>query len=244
MTTERTLVIGADGCPVFTDGENLERFDLNAYYKGYFPSCRWTAAGSGELYYLAGTDEKGSPHLFSSASGSVWTEVSILSKISAVPASAYGDIVSVLCDREGRQVFLVTENGWLVTLPDGPQCVRARHLFDARPVGAAVIGEEIAVTDETGAVTHIPVKDVQQYRCSITFAKPFLRRSGILVDLRHRDMWEDLLAKADTRTPVFFFCEHGHRADEAARQAREDGYLQAYSLGGAYALQEEMALYL
>ena len=33
-------------------------------------------------------------------------------------------------------------------------------------------------------------------------------------------------------TPLFFLCEHGWKADEAARKGRSSSFLQAYSLGG------------
>lgn len=105
-------------------------------------------------------------------------------------------------------------------------------MYDARPVKAGLSGTQILVTDETGASTSTSLDFALQYRCSPAFAKPFLLNGGLLADLRNGKSWADLTEGIDKARPVFFLCERGYRADEAAREARKAGFTRAYSLGG------------
>lgn len=245
----RTIRIGPDGVPrLGTDGAETG-FDFNQYYHGFFPACRWTSAGSGKLLYLAGTDAKGLPHLFSSRSGEVWTEMNIRPRMSLLQPECYGDIVSILYDTQSRVVFLATRGGCLVTLPDCPQCVRARIVCFG-PLASGRLEEDQLILTEADGTEHMMFKDLEtEYRCTWSFALPYLQSGGYAVDLRQAgdplpamarvqvlpsDGWDSL----PSDTPLFFFCESGVLADAAARRAREAGHALAYSLGGVDDIRE------
>ncbi len=236
--------------------EKTAVFDFNANYKGYYPFCRWTAAGRGELMYLAGVDQEGIPHLFSSAGGETWTENNIRTRIGIPDPRDYGDIIHILYEERDRQLFLVSKNGFLVTLPDCPKCVRARLVSEHKLTDAKMGEGYLLLTDEYGEQIRIPTGTAAQYRCAWSFAKPFLEDGGLLFDLRSsreeikmpvssairmdiNDL-DGLLGRMPKSRPMFFFCSHGYLADQAARDARGAGFERSYSLGSLFDMMQDL----
>lgn len=224
-------------------------FDFNMTYKGYYPFCRFTAVAAGDdLVYAAGTDQSGTPHLFSSTNGSVWAPVNIAAKLMLISVKDYGDIIRILYNRENHQPMLITRNGYLVILPDCPRCVSARQVSNCQLADAEFEDGKVKLTDETGAVSYAMYRRSQQYLCDWSFAEPWLRKGGLLLDLRDPGkakaaplpyanviapkILEYLLGKIPRDTAVFFVCEYGFQAEEAVSEARRMGYERAYTLGG------------
>ncbi len=248
------LQLQYDGRLIILQNERERTFDFNRTYEGYYPFCRWTAVGRWEALFLAGTDRGGVPHLFSSAGGETWTEQNIRTRIGLPDPKEYGDIIRILFEEKEHQVFLVTRNGYLVTLPDCPKCVRARRVSDRPLADARMDGEYILLTDAYAEQIRIPSATVSQYRCAWSFAMPFLKEGGLLFDLRSReekelpvpaaisiDMGdlEGLLGRMPKGRPMFFFCSHGYLADQAVRDARDAGFSHSWSLGGIFDLLQE-----
>lgn len=224
-------------------------FDFNTYYKGCYPECHFTAVGICEnLMYAAGTNDLGIPHLFSSADGKVWTQVNIASRLGITEESAYGDIVQILYDNCSHQSFLVTRNGYLVTLPDCPKCVRVRRVSDLPLKSGKIEDETIYLYNVNGNCLSYPLALSVQYRCSWTYAKPHIGKDGMLLDLRDlqdakerpingavifpEELIDAFLQKYYKNMHIFFVCEKGIKADDAVREARGRGFEKAYSLGG------------
>ncbi|MGI6058196.1 MAG: rhodanese-like domain-containing protein [Blautia sp.] len=246
----RKISIQDNSIFMIQDGEE-KKFDFVRYYKGYFPSCKLTAAGLSEhQFYVAGTDMEGTPHLYSSELGSVWTPVNLDSHYSLTTAIQYGDIVKILWDQRENQLFLASANGYLVTVPDCPKCVRSRKISDIELSDAWIEGREICIQDTAGQCIRNSIGTIVQYRCSWSFAKPHIGVDGLLLDFRDAESVEkqritdavvisyDVLDKFLEKYPrdkyLFFVCEHGYLADEAAREARRKGIKKAYTLGGTY----------
>lgn len=224
-------------------------FDFNSYYNGYYPVCRFTAANErNNHFYAAGMDEAGCPHLFSSAGGSVWDERVIEPRFRLTEAREYGKIQNILPDTDSELLFLVTENGYLVILPDCRKCVRALHLSDLPVVEGWISGEKICVRDIRGNVKECLKNTASWNRCSLSYARPHLGKDGIILDLRDceerreypidgsvpvkEEDLERLLEKLPAKLYLFFLCGQGGRADAAAVLARELGHEHAFSLGG------------
>ena len=248
MKTEIRLPADGNGPVVLERDEETAAFDFNETYRGFFPACRWTAAGTAGMLYLAGTDAKGLPHVFSSRGGEVWTETNIRSRTAPAAVREYGDIVRILWEEKGRQVFLVTKDGFLITLPDCPDCVRARKVTDEGLSDGRLEGDVLVLTEAGGGEITVPLFLAEQVRCTFSFAAPYLSKGGLLFDLRDRqeraespvpaaipiapEEVEGLLERMPKRRPLFFFCTHGYLADQAARTAAGYGFERAWSLGG------------
>lgn len=230
-------------------GQKAGIFDFNSYYRGYYPFCKFTAvAERGRCIYAAGTDEGGNPHLFLSVDGAAWEERVIVSRFHLTKASAYGRIQNILPAPDSELVFLVTENGYLVILPDCPKCVRALQLSEI-PIGEGWIsGNKICLRDIHGKVIQYFRDVAMWYRCAWTYAAPHLGKDGVLLDLRGKESRQEIpipgaipfeedyldifLTEAPKESYLFFVCERGMKADDAVSLARARGYEKAYSLGG------------
>ena len=219
--------------------------DLNQMYQGYYPACRFTdAVVCAGMLYVSGTDASGIPHVYTSGRGDVWTQIPISPQKSLINERVYGDIIRILFDPESAQLFLVTRNGYLVTLPDCPKCVRARHVSDAPLADGMLDGKKIVMITAGGEKILYSVYVAAEYRCAWSYAKAHVGKDGALIDLQSTPAdklpgavqisLEDtdlLLAHLPKETYVFFVCEHGRKADEAVRDARSMGFRNSYSLG-------------
>ena len=245
----RRLRLGADGAlSVEQDGAFLP-YDFNAAYAGYYPACRFTAlaAGSG-LFYVAGLDEAGRPHLFTSISGGVWDErpLAAVDRLGG-RIQTCGRVVRIVYADALRQALLITDAGQVVTLPDCPKCLRI-HAVSGVPVDARLAGDMLEIELEGGAWTRLPLNTLSQYRVSWSFADQLVRRGATVVDLRESGEFarghlpgsvnvpfaelSDWLRARSRGEALLFLCRTGLLADEAADHARAGGWLNAYSMGG------------
>jgi rhodanese-related sulfurtransferase len=166
-------------------------------------------------------------------------------------------VLRILYDETQRQVFLVCDNGELITLPDCPECVRVQRIIDEPVADGALEEGNIVFSLAAGGQKRFPVGAAAQRRVSLEFTRRKLAEGGVLVDLRpeavrktevspeqdllgkgiplsieHVDQW---LGAQDKERPVIFVCRSGVQADTAARRALNSGFVYAYSLGGAAA---------
>lgn len=244
------LFITKDNC--------IGSFDFNRYYKGYYPPCRFTAIGrEGGMWYVAGTDPSGTPHVFSSDGGTVWTPVNIASRLNLIPLSRYGDILCILSDSQSRQLFLVSEQGFLITIPDCPECVGVRVISRRLITRVSPEKNGFVIKDCDGKTAAFRFSSFVQYRCSWTFAKTHSGEEGTIVDLREEradervrlpnaiyweaEKLEELLEAYAKTHYLFFFCGSGMQSGDAAHAARAKGYLHAFTLGGVGDLMMDQA---
>lgn len=208
-------------------------FDFNTYYRGYYPACEFTAAGIvGSFFYAAGSDMTGVPHLFRSMDGTIWEEQNITPKYHFPDPKDYGNPKKILSAGESDTFYLITENGYLLTIPDCPECVRARKISDVCLTDGWIEKDMICVQDINNSVTDYPLYSAAQHRRSWAFAARHLGKDGILFDLRDTGNFAGDTVQYPKDFYLFFFCEKGYKADEAVRLARADGFYKAYSLGG------------
>ena len=238
-----------DGRLYIKSDDQWELFDFNSIYSGYYPPCRFTAlAACGGFFHAAGTDDNGRPHLFSSMSGSAWEERPLATRDPMGDLiTVNGNVIGIIGHEEQRQLFLVTDAGQLVTLPECPKCMRV-HALGGRPAGARLCGSDIIVDMEDGTRTLLSVNALTQYRVSWTYAAGLFAKGAVIADLREKDNFalgnipnsvnvpfsalSDWLTARDKAEVILFLCRTGTLADEAADFARAGGWLNAYSMGG------------
>lgn len=222
---------------------------FNETYAGYYPACVFTAltyTRSG--FVAAGLDERGAPHVFRSLLGGVWNETQLLA---ALPEGGYaraeGRINAILSDDAG-QIFLLCEDGILVTLPDCPKCVKLMRAADEPLLGGRIEGSAVVICTASGEI-RVPYGEAAQYRVSYGYAAQKLARGGVLIDMRIEPAGELPVSPKTLRAVpetvcetleglerdgfIAFVCDFGSRADTAAAYARAHGYRRAASLGGA-----------
>lgn len=224
-------------------------FDFNREYAGYYPSCTFTAlAYTGDLFYLAGLDDTGTPYVFSSLLGRVWESRNLTAKHPLHgEVRASGRVVQILYEEEQRQVFLLCDNGQLIVLPDCPKCVRIMKIRQG-VIGGYLKDREIVASYADGTHERVSVETSAQYRASISYMRQQLAQGGILVDVRAAEVYtadpipssinvplEDLdswLRDQDKTQAIFFVCQIGVKSDLAVKYARRNGFSRAYSVGG------------
>lgn len=228
-------------------------FDFNAAYQGFYPCCRFTAVFCyRRQFYAAGTDETGTPHLFSSASGEIWEEEVIVPQNNPSVSSAYGPIVSILSNEKEEQLILVSRNGFIVTLSGCPKCVRIKqypYQFCEAEYRDSII--YLNCTNDEKIQIHYAV--FLQYRTSWSYAQTYMKQGAVLIDLREETKAEKLpgaliceektafqsLKDYPKEQHLFYFCESGGQADSIVEFARYCGYIHAFSLGGIQYLKEK-----
>lgn len=227
-----------------------EAHDFNALHKGYYPRCVFTAlARAGGLFYLAGVDGEGRPHIFTSLLGGVWEERGLTAKHPLKgEVRATGKVLRILYDEVENQVFLLCGNGQLVTLPDCPKCLSILELREKDVADGRIADREIVVRFADESEQRISLEKAVQYRVAASFMRELLLRGGVVVDVRtaqeylqdalpgsvnvpleELDTW---LAGQEKKREVVFVCRTGALADVAVRYARRQGFARAYSMGG------------
>lgn len=221
-------------------------FDFNAEYRGFYPRCSFTAAAACKAgFFLAGLDENGRACLFSSVSGNAWTEAEMTPADYPSLRAECGKVLAILDSPVDSTVFLVCENGFLVTLPGCPKCVKQTR-YAHRFTGAHLESGNVIVSCEDGECITVMVAALQQLRTSWSYALPALRDGALLYDLRleedavpplpnaiYKSVQAALLAvKSQPQSQtVFFFCYSGAQADTVTQYARFLGHMNAFSLG-------------
>lgn len=116
---------------------------FNENYAGYYPACMFTSIAATDVDFVAaGNGEDGLPYVYRSLMGGVWESANLMAG-SALNGfvRASGKINQMLYDHQTRQIFLLCDNGELVTMPDCPKCVRVRKVTDCALVAGRVEGE-------------------------------------------------------------------------------------------------------
>lgn len=178
LTAEGKLMLsGQDG--------HWEDVDFCKNYAGYYSECRFTAIACGNgTFYAAGVDMAGRPHLFTSLMGSVWSETKLIDIQGQ--RQAEGKVVCILYDKTDDQIYLLCENGDLITVPDCMRCIRIRQVTDKQVIGGSMEGRDISVWCRDGSRVKIPMSAARQYRASAEYiAEQFGKARGYLVDFRH-----------------------------------------------------------
>ena len=237
-------------------GGRWEDARFNENYQGYYPACRFTAIAGGEgMFYAAGTDGDGGPHLFTSLMGGVWNEIPLIDGQTGQTPGA--EVVSILFEEESAQAYLICGDGNFVTVPDCARCIRVRRAAEAVVKEAFFADGDVTLVCADGGRIKIPAAAARQYRASADFlAKLFSGRGGYLLDFRedaaadqlpeplsrqaaariltYRTVpfagFKRLLSDIPDTEPVAFVCLSGALADEAAVYARKRGYRRAYAL--------------
>ncbi|GHU79142.1 hypothetical protein FACS189462_4630 [Spirochaetia bacterium] len=253
------LAVTRDGALYRDSGSGWAEFDFNGMYGGYYAPCCFTAvASAGGVLYAAGLDSQGLPQVFCSLQGSVWEGRDLTMRYPGIPERrARGRVLRILYEETQRQVFLVCDNGELITLPDCPECVRVQRIIDEPVADGGLEEGNIVFSLAGGGQKRFPVGAAAQRRVSLDFTRRKLAEGGVLVDLRPEAVHktegsreQDLIGKSislsiedlDTwlgtqnrERVVIFVCRSGVQADIAARRALNLGFVYAYSLGGAAA---------
>lgn len=219
--------------------------------ESYFKEYRITAEEylNGQ-FWIACVDKKSNSRLFCSETGHVWNPVNIDSRFSVVSSRDYGPIIRILQLEKNGDMCLVSQNGYLITVPDCAKCVRARKISDQKLTDACLEKGMIRVKDENENEICFYAEITAQYRCVMSFARPHINTDGIIVDLRResdaeknpvpgacklsgdgRDQLEKLIRLYPKNRYLFFLCSSGSSADTAAREARQNGIRRAYSMG-------------
>lgn len=158
-----------------------------------------------------------------------------------------GEIRRILRDGDTGQIFFLTGQGELVVLPDCPKCMKIRKVSDKPLVDGKIDKEKLELTLEDGSQLEIPKFIVEQFRVSFSYAEQKKTEPYILVNLQKKlhnketfpnavfvqpEDVPDWLEEIEKEWYIFFLCEWGIQADEAAHYARRNGWNRAYSLGG------------
>ena len=239
------LALGESG-ELYSQGEDgWHPLAFNREYRGYYPACAFTAIAAADgQFWAAGTDEKGSPHLFTSISGSVWEERNLTDPDGN---RLRGRPMALLFAQRERQMFLITDGPQAAVLPDCPKCLRIMNLPE-EPVRAEMQEECLRILFRSGREYRMETGRLAQYRVSWTFAAERLREGAALADLRPAEDFEkghmngaenvpfysleDWLEKQEPDRQILFLCESGILSDSAAARARRMHFDYAWSMGG------------
>ena len=246
MQQER-IQLSSAGVPMIFHVNTWRELDFNRIYAGFYPQCRFTAVTDfQDTLYLAGIDSTDTVHLFCSSSGSVWEPMNAAPRDAPEIPACCGKIVTLLGNPKDDSLLAVCENGYVITFPGCPKCVKAAN-WERHFVKGRIEGDVLRIDCTDGDCITVLLAAVQQVRVGWKYAAALLQQGGTLIDLRDEDAQPTLpgavnqsLAQAMyllkggaySGQPVFFFCYTGSQADIAAATARKIGYACAYSLGG------------
>ena len=240
------IILTDEGTPVMCTASGPEVFDFNGQYRGLYPSCRFTAAARCKSgYYLAGLDNTGRAHLFCSATGSTWVETVMTPQMHPELPAQCGKILSILDSPTDSHLYLVCENGYVITLPGCPKCVK-ESAYPEKFLSAAIHDSTLEIQCQGGGTVTVLLAALQQLRTSWSYALPALKAGALLIDLRGEDESRELpyavhdsiqgallrVKKLPKNTPLFLFCHSGTQADTVAEYARHLGHVNTFSLGG------------
>jgi hypothetical protein len=181
---------------------------FNENYAGYYPACTFISIVATDVDFVAaGNGGDGLPYVYRSLMGGVWESANLMAG-SALNGfvRASGKINQMLYDHQTRQIFLLCDNGELVTMPDCPKCVRARKVTDCALVAGRVeagsgaqttnrvgrsgnarygaSGQRLLLVNARGEEIILNAYEMTQVRASFTYVKEQLEQGGWLIDLR------------------------------------------------------------
>jgi hypothetical protein len=132
------------------DGIHWDVLDFNRMYSGYYGSCRFTRVlATDARVAVAGVRQDGSPVLFFSHLGGVWTERPLSYKDDqGHTASLTGTPNDILFDAPGDRFFLVCSGGKMMMLPSCTQCNELTDLSPYDLQGIAGSGNTLAIAGE------------------------------------------------------------------------------------------------
>lgn len=234
------IALGEDGNLYRNKGENeWENLFFHENYKDFYPVCRlehliatnhdFVAAGFGVEDRL--------PYLFRSLSGGVWDMIPLKY---GNPCMGYqrirGRVTEMLFDHGKEQIFLLCENGELVTVPDCPKCMKVRKIADQPLVHGEICGEYLQIILQDGSQMLVPMDEITQVRVALGYAKELEKKGGTIIDLTKADMDDlpEILKSYSQDSFIAFICQYGKRADAAASYARSQGFNRAFSIGGRH----------
>jgi rhodanese-related sulfurtransferase len=252
----RSLALTASAELMIKSGDDGWRpVDFCKNYAGYYPEVRFQAiVCKAGIFYGAGTDGEGFPHLFASVMGSVWDET--LSGATAL-RPAPGQVVALLKEEEQNQLYMVLSSGQVITVPDCPRCIRILQLRAEAVKEAFLEAGDLVLVTKNDEILRLPCVAARQYGASVAYLhKVFAAEGGWLMDFRDSDhplgarieelirqlpamencRYEHMefqnylsaLEKVPKNKAVAFVCESGSRAAEAAIQVRKRGWRRAY----------------
>ena len=235
--------ITEDGLLIIPYGGSEERFDT--VYGGYYISCRFSALiRDGETWYAAGNDGAEIPHLFSSESGSVWTERNIEASFGTLRAKDYGTILAIYPGALQDELLLIGSGGIAVSVPDCPHCVEAVRFSDEPVPEVRREGDRIRWRTSGGEEKCAALQDLIRHRVSWEWV---VKHQAAVLCLYPADtdppripravsVPEDTFERFARALPRQAWIAVMHadpgKADSAAAQARKAGLPNCRSMGG------------
>ena len=230
------------------DQDLWEFYDFNRIYAGFYPACLFTALSVQRgLFYAAAIDAEGETHVYTSIAGEVWDAVNLTTAGVFGRDTARGRVLKIFGSTKLDQVFLLTDAGQLITLPNCPKCVRILRL-GGKPRDAETADSCVRITMEDGSVKCIAMGEAAQYQVSWSYAVKLREQGAELIDLRDRRRFEqwhlngsinipaeefrDWILEKSTDKIYLFICQNGTLSQEAARYARNQGFARSYTMGG------------
>ncbi len=215
--------------------------DLNEDYRGYLPSCRYTAVAEVRgTYYACGSREDGRLMLVSSGDGKTWAERPAGPEQDPFSPEMRGDAVSILADPDSGELLIVCAGGVAEILPDCPRCARAVRVSRKPVTAAKILGMDLVLYYKYKEINRVTLQDLIRHRINLEYA---VRNGYTLVDLRPQDRADPLPLPALPLAPgqllnakpdaakLALFAEEAEMADRTADMLVRKGWSNARSLG-------------
>jgi len=136
------------------DGQNREIFDFNAYYKGFYQPSSFTAIEVTEnKIAVIGVHPDGSPAVYSSNRGKVWTEKPLVYYDNhGGLAYLYDKPNDILYDKQYDRFILLCDRGGLMTIPSCSQCNKYFELSSENFQAGEINGCTLVMVGKQGFV--------------------------------------------------------------------------------------------
>jgi len=143
-----------------TNGTEWTVFDFNREYTGYYTSCRFTGVvASDSRIAVAGEQADGSPAVFLSSRGQVWTQAMLNFEDSQGRAGYLTEVPrAIFYDRPQDRFVLACRKGTILTLPSCSHCNRLILLPAADLEGISGNEHTLAIVGEDFYIKTITTK--------------------------------------------------------------------------------------